>query len=187
MNRPLPDNIKSFPFLAELSFQDNEDDEPTGFVKAIVASLEVSDAFGRIVHAGAVGSQEVIVSSWGHNAIFGKEPVAVGRVFEDELKLRAELQYDMKDPDSWKAYRTVRKTRGIAHWSIAYDGEEMEERDGQLHFWAIDCMETSPVTRGASPGTRTIEVQDRSQIAQPGIGWLETAKLKAAIAARRMS
>ena len=185
--RPLPENVKSFPFLADLSFQDDENDAPTGEVTAIVASLEVADEYGRIVHAGAVGSQPVIVSSWGHNAMFGADPVAVGRVFEDDLLVRAELQYDLADPDSAKAYRTVRRTRGVAHWSIAYDSEEMEERQGQLHFWAIDCMETSPVTRGASPGTRTVIVQDRGRFLRPGAAWLETAKLKLEIASREMS
>ena len=185
--RPLPDNVKSFPFLAELSFLDGENEQPTGHVAAIVASLEVADDYGRIVHAGAVGSQPVIVSSWGHNALFGSDPVAVGRVYEDDLMLRAELRYDLDDPGSLKAYRTVRMTRGVAHWSIAYDGEEMEERQGQLHFWSIDCMETSPVTRGASPGTRTVMVQNRIRVMRPGAAWLETAKLNIEIAQREMS
>ena len=47
-------------------------------------------------------------------------------------------------------------------------------------------IETSPCARGASPGTRTVEVQDRSRILQPGAAWLEMAKMQAEIAARRM-
>ena len=188
MNRQLPEPLLSYQYTPELSFVDGVDDDgPSGLVRAVVATLEVADAYGRIIHAGAIGNQEVIISRWAHSAIFGEAPVGVGRVFEQDNRLMAELQYDMARADGRDAYQMVRNTGPLAQWSIAYDPEDMEERAGQWHFWAVDTMETSPCTRGASPGTRTIEVQDRSRVLRPGAAWLETAKLKLEIASREMA
>ena len=184
--RPLPTHLQSYQYVPELAFDMAEDDSPTGMVRAVVASLEVADSWGRIVHAGAVGSQEVIVSEWAHSAIWNDAPVGVGRVYEENNSLLAELQYDMEREAGKNAYTMVRGLGKLAQWSIAYDPAEMEERNGQIHFWAVDMIETSPCARGASPGTRTVEVQDRSRILQPGAAWLEMAKMQAEIAARRM-
>ena len=185
--RPLPQHMGSLDVMfSAMDFADDDNDEPTGFVAAVVASLEVADAYGRIVHVGSVGNQEIVISDWGHSAVFGKQPVATAVAFEEGQELHAHMHYDMSDPDSAKAYRTVRRNRNIQQWSIAYDGLDMEERGGQLHFWSLELMEGSPVLRGASPNTRTLQVQDRSRVLRPGSAWLETAKMKAEIAARRM-
>ena len=179
--------MRDFHFATQLAFDDSGE-RPTGRVTAVVASLEVADAYGRIVHAGAVGDQDVIISGWGHSAIWGTPPVGSGRVYESGDQLVAEIQYDLGLMAGAEAYRMLRSISGLAQWSIGYDPIEVEERAGQLHFWGIDMIEASPVARGASPGTHTVEVQNgegRTKFrADPA--WLETAKMKAAIAARRM-
>ena len=106
--RPLPTHLQSYQYVPELAFDMAEDDSPTGMVRAVVASLEVADSWGRIVHAGAVGSQEVIVSEWAHSAIWNDAPVGVGRVYEENNSLLAELQYDMEREAGKNAYTMVR-------------------------------------------------------------------------------
>lgn len=187
MKRELPNGLQAFPFTAELQIQAVEEGEdggaPLGIVTAMVATLEAEDAYGRIVHQGAIGAQNVLLSDWAHSAVFGSKPVGQGRVWEDGVQLLAEFRYDMDRAEGVDAYRMVAGLEGLAQWSIAYDPTEIEEdRRGLLHFWSVDMIEASPVGRGASPGTHTIEVQNG--IARPA-SFLAAARMKVEIAKRQ--
>ena len=174
MNFELPNGMQTFPFTAELQVLEtaaaDNDGAPLGIVKAMVATLEAEDAYGRIVHQGAVGAQNVLLSDWGHSSVWGTAPVGKGRVWEDGVQLMAEFQYDMDREAGVDAFRMVQSLGGIAQWSIAYDPTDIEEgRNGALHFYALDMIESSPVGRGASPGTHTIQLQQRNKTAGPAL------------------
>ena len=152
-------------------------DSDAGQVSAVVAMLETPDAKKRIIHVGAVESQEVLVSDWDHSSVFGKPPVGQGRIWEEGDVLRAELQYDMEREVGREAFQLVRSIGNLGHWSVAYEHVDTEVKDDISHFWSVKMMEVSPTGWPASQGTYTVHVQSKKEEPTSNPRW-ELAQMK---------
>ena len=138
-------------------------DGEQGRVSAVVAQLETPDSRNRVIHAGAVDTQDVLVSDWDHSALFNRAPVGTGRIWEDGDVLRAELQYDMERETGRDSFQLVKSIGALGHWSIGYEEVDMEVKNDQTHFWAVHMLEVSPTGWPASEGTYTVRTQSKRQ------------------------
>lgn len=155
--------VATYPFLARFDPEQmeakQEDGRYVGRVTAKVGNLEKPDASKRVIHAGAIGSQDVFLSKWMHSAVFGATPVGTGRVWEEGGNVMLEARYDMDRPDGVDAFLMVKSLGQIAQWSLGYRETDLQEDQGFLHFWGVDMIETSPVDRGAADDTKTVYIQ----------------------------
>lgn len=153
--------------------------EPDGIVKAVVSELGKVGRDGIIIAPGAVGDQQVVLSSWMHNATSWsspKEPVGDGAVREtgDEgaEKLLLEGRYWMDDPEGERAWKIVERLDWL-DWSITFVSEEPPEvryneeiDDITILYRKLRVFESSPVTLGGSFGTGTEELRQAARDAR---------------------
>lgn len=150
-------------------------DAEAGTVEALVAVTGNEDDGGDVIEPGAFefpeGRKAKIV--WSHDM-----QVLVGKVLEakellpGDLALPADLkagglgalwfklQFDLQDPDGFKAYRKVVFHDDLG-WSIGYqaDPSKIEKKDGRRHLGRVIVYEASPVTFGMNREARTLTVK----------------------------
>jgi hypothetical protein len=132
---------------------------------ARIARLNVVDHDPDVVMSGSVGSQDVVLSAWQHDSMRDRLPVGKGTVSEegDALILRGHYF----DTAAGRAtYETV-KAMGQTEWSWGYNALRSHPgtKDGvRVRFLdALDVFEASAVLRGASIGTRLLELEGLSK------------------------
>lgn len=142
-----------------------EEDENSGYVKAVIATLEVIDRQGDRIMAGAIGEQKVTLSAYGHSTIrSGRLPIGRGRVYEEGKKVYFEGYFFMDEEPSAATYRVIKKLSDIQEWSFSLHDIDYtikrEDRQYIFELTKITVKETSPVLRGAGIDTRTVEMKD---------------------------
>ena len=147
-------------------------DEPTGEVKAIIATLDVVDRHGDVLLPGSVGKQDVPISSYNHGSWpgfsgAGALPIGKGTVHEAKNQHGKHLVFEgslFVDMPAAAEHLTLLKNMGaMQQWSFQLSDVQggWEERDGHEVF-AIKKFtvgEVSPVLKAASIGTRTVSVK----------------------------
>lgn len=140
--------------------------DDAGTFEAVIATLGVIDHDGDVVEAGALAGQTVSLMP-AHDSMSvplgkasiverGDDVVAVGK-FNREVTAGKDwheaIKFDLEHPPE------------VQEWSWGYRVKEENQRAGQLNgvdvrfLSLIDLEEISPVLRGASIGTRTLEAK----------------------------
>ncbi len=142
--------------------------EEKGEVEAVICTLNVVDHDREVVLPGAIkDGTTVLLSSYGHSAVFGDAPVGRGkvRVVKDQALLNA--QFFMNTERGREAFETVKAIGPEGQWSIGFQPtkygtmtKEWSEKGAERLLAAIDLFECSPVIRGASPATGTLAVKE---------------------------
>lgn len=143
-------------------------DAETGRFEAVVATLNVVDHDKDIIVPSAIREgAKVVVSSFGHSAVFGERPAGKGRLTIAGNELVAKGQLFMSTTEG-------RDTRGYliemgedAEWSFGYipvqsrkpTGEEAKAGAERV-LLDLTSFEVSPVLMGAGIATRTLGVKD---------------------------
>ena len=127
---------------------------------------------GIIIKQGAVGEQDVILSSWLHNStswVNPVPPVGKGRVWEEKDKLHFEGRVWLDDPEGKKAWRILDEFEWL-DWSITFNAEERPESkydsvedEFVVIFSSLRVFEASPVPVGGSFGTGTEELRAQAR------------------------
>lgn len=140
-------------------------DEALGLVEADVNSTGVVDEHDDLVMPGAfdrtLASGRLPAVAWMHDPrrLCGQ---VLSAVVTPEGKLRARMQFDLDTPDGSYAYKMVSRGR-VREWSVGFDPVRMHftQRAGKqvTVIEDLDWVEVSPVLRGASPATGTLDVK----------------------------
>ena len=146
--------------------------DPDGSVRAIVSELGKIGRDGIVIKKGAVGEQNVVLSSWSHNSTSWSNPVPpVGRgmVKEDGDVLRMNGQVWLDDPEGKKAWRILDEMDWL-EWSITFaalqrpDVKYNEETDDFMVVYSeLRVFEASPVPIGGSYGTETEQLRQAAR------------------------
>lgn len=151
-------------------------DENEGIVEALVAVTGNVDDGGDIIVPGAFQFKRDPVIVWSHDLHGG--PIAKVLEHEELLPgdprlptdlmgkglgaLRFKMQFDLADPDSFKAYRKVVFHESMG-WSIGYavdpNGGFKMLGDGRRALLKITVWEGSPTTFGMNEEARTMSVK----------------------------
>ncbi len=139
-------------------------DDAAGTVEAVFATLNAVDHDGDRILPGAIGTQDVILSAYGHSSWHGELPVGKGRVFErgDQAVFRGSFFMDTDAGE--QTYRTVKNVDDLQEWSFALPEMDwqMVEEDGR-HIREIKRVvipEVSPVLLGAGVNTHTVSIKN---------------------------
>lgn len=140
-------------------------DEARGQVIAKFAQLNVIDHDGDVTIPGAFTSgQKVVVSAYGHDAVWGAQPAGKGVIREEDGWAVADIQFNMKTDLGRDAFHGVAFMDDQQEWSYGFDvaAADYGQHDGQnVRFLRdLDVFEVSPVTRGAGIGTHTVAAKD---------------------------
>ena len=141
-----------------------------GMVRALVAHIGTRNGNGNLYLKGSIGKQTVMISRWNHSAIMDSEPpVAWGSLEESGADVNLSVDYDLTDPRQAEAYRVIQAGGENLEWSIGLvpnrseyriildDNAEPDEYFTMEYAKAVS-NETSPVSAGADPDTRTISI-----------------------------
>lgn len=150
-----------------------------GEVRAIFATLDVEDRHGDIIKPRAIGSQRVLMSSYGHGSWGGffqppephAWPVGKGKTTEDKYKGEKVAIFEGKlFTDMDHALETLKLIKNVGdqqEWSfslqdIKADYQTDEDGSRRRIIKKTNVHEVSPVFQGAGIGTRTLSAKDRA-------------------------
>lgn len=149
---------------AEL-LKDTEGKE-TGEVLAKFGTVGVIDLDGDVIEKGAIGSQAVKISAFGHTSWLGALPVGKGVTEEKDDDLLARMSFFMDTTHGADHFRTVKGLGELGEWSFGFDIMEQRqptEEERQLGIRRVlkelDVFEVSPVLRGAGVDTQTLDAK----------------------------
>lgn len=166
------DQYKSFDVEeSESLFKAASDDKPEGYIKAVFATLDVTDKHGDVLLPGSVGKQFTDFYPWNHGLKFGfmgptqsgTEPIGQGKVYEEGNKaiFEGHLYMDIqKAADTYKLLKhRKRKQQYSMHLrNIKYIRGNRDGKDVYL-IKKFRVGEVSPVGVGAGIGTRTLSLK----------------------------
>jgi len=137
-----------------------------GRVTVRFATFGVKDLDGDIILPGAIGSQRVKVSAFGHESWKGALPVGVGKTRERGAEARADLQFFLNTTHGSAHFETLKGLGDLAEWSFGFDvvaaaqpDEEQRQAGVQRILKSLKVHELSPVLRGAGVGTQTLAIK----------------------------
>ena len=148
-------------------------DEERGEIEVVFATLGVVDAQGDRIASGAIGTQSVAISAFGHGSWFGELPVGKGVTFERDNEAIFQGQFFMDTEKGRETFKTVRNMAELQEWSFSLMDVEWalssKGEDAQVFdLTRIDVDEVSPVLRGAGVNTRTLAVKSGDSGAATG-------------------
>jgi hypothetical protein len=154
-----------------------------GVVVAQVATFGVKDLDGDVIEPGAIGTQRVRISAFGHESWNGALPVGTGTINEENGAAVARLNFFMDTTHGLAHFETIKGLGSLAEWSIAFDvvsrrAPTEEERGLGVRrvLKKLKVHEVSPVLRGAG-STRTLDVKcDACGVVVPGREELQRAQ-----------
>ena len=160
------------PLFARLNLVNVETTEE-GRLKAVVAHINQRNQNGYLYLPESIGTQPIMGSRWNHSAFLGyEEPVSLGTVIEDGALVSIDVQYDMDDPISARAFRRVRNNPD-SEYSVgvvpngAIDYRDEEDGNRTVIFHSLRVPEYSPVIMGADVDTYTVETNAVAIAAPP--------------------
>jgi hypothetical protein len=139
-----------------------------GEVLAIIATIGVVDSDGDVVTPSTFeDGWEVPVAYWGHT--YGQPPLGKARieVNESAREVRARCRFFIETQAGNEAVQTIMLMGEHGEWSWGF--KVLESHAGKLNgkrcrfLDAIELLEVSPVIKGASVGTRTIDAKGLSK------------------------
>jgi GNAT superfamily N-acetyltransferase len=153
-------------------------DAARGEVEAVFATIGVTDHDKDIIRPSAIKhGAKVIVSSYGHDAVFGKRPAGKGHIFIDGNKAGVRAKMFLNTTDGRETFEVLKEMGEDQEWSFGFvviDEEpptEAERKSGARRaLTKLDSFEVSPVIRGAGIGTRTLAVKQAdgdSEVVEP--------------------
>lgn len=137
--------------------------EDTGIFEAVFATLGVIDHDDDRILKGAIGSQDVVVSAYGHGSWHGELPVGKGRISERDNEGIVKGQFFLDTLAGKETYLTVKNLAEMQEWSFALpdmDWKMVQEGDREIReISRVSIPEVSPVLMGAGINTRTLAVK----------------------------
>lgn len=141
-------------------------DAEAGTVTALFSTFDVIDSDRDVVRPGSFkDGTDVVISAYGHGSWDGRLPVGTGTIKEtgDGAVLDGEFLLDTEHGRD--TFRTVKALadKGLGEWS--YSLENVKSSEGEWNgekariITSIDVREVSPVLRGASVDTRTLNAK----------------------------
>jgi hypothetical protein len=135
-----------------------------GEVLAVIATIGVVDSDGDVVTPTTFeDGWEVPVAYWGHT--YGQPPLGKARieVNESAREVRARCRFFIETQAGNEAVQTIMLMGERGEWSWGF--KLLESHAGKLNgkrcrfLDAIELLEVSPVIKGASVGTRTVDAK----------------------------
>jgi hypothetical protein len=142
-------------------------DASKGEVRAVVATMGVVDREGDIIMPTAIKSgTNVIVSSYGHDAVYGNRPVGKGVLGVKDGQAIFDGRLFLNTSDGRDTFEVLKEMGSAQEWSFGFMvmGEEvpndMQKKQGARRVLTkLDAFEVSPVLMGAGIGTQTLGVK----------------------------
>ena len=137
-----------------------------GFLKATFATLGVVDKDGDVVHKGAIGKQDVLISAYQHKSWDGALPVGKGRVYEKGDLAIFEGHFNMELQSGHDHYTALKFAPELAQFSWGFnttkhDYEKTDDGWLIMNIRETKIFEVSPVLVGAGVGTGVMEMKSR--------------------------
>ena len=139
-----------------------------GYLKAVFCTFGVKDKDGDIVHAGAVGKQDVLLSAYGHSSWRGKKPIGKGKVYEKGNEAIFEGHFNMEIQDAKETFSALKFAPEMSEFSwgfniTRYDYSKDEDDTSWygriLNIYETQIFEVSPVLLGAGYNTRVLDMK----------------------------
>ena len=167
------------------------EDAPGGYLKAVFCWFGEEDKDGDIIHAGAVGNQNVWLSAFGHTSWRGELPIGKGRVYEEGNKAVFEGHFNMAYDKAADTYSTMEFAPELMEFSWGFDITEYTYTDNggsawdrTLNIYKTTIYEVSPVLVGAGNNTGVEMLKARDVYAPPHLVTDETIASPAIVKAR---
>lgn len=139
-----------------------------GIVSAVIATFDVIDHDADVVTSKAIRDGSVCaISTWNHGSWNpGQPPIGVGVLRTTRTEAIVDARFFMKVQAGAETFEAIRNLMelGIGEWSWSLD--DIVSRPGQLgnrtvrFIDGVKVRECSPVMRGASINTRTLDAKD---------------------------
>lgn len=165
----MDDILETKVFRLEPVKADDDTDAPEGRVKALFVRFNDMDKDGDITLPGAIGKQDVVLASYGHN--YGSLPVGKGRIREEGDIGVFEGEFFTDTAGGSDTYRTLKQLGPLQEWSYMFRvddyrlrkpkaGENSIRYDGMIReFKKVTVKEVSPVMVGAGRETQTLDIK----------------------------
>jgi hypothetical protein len=146
-------------------------DADKGEVAADVCTLGVVDKDGDIVRRGALaGKAPVVMSAWGHDAMYGQRPAGKGTLVESGNRLHFEGRVFLNTTGGRETFEVLKEMGEDQEWSFGFrvtGWEEPSEDERKAGAWRVitkmDAFEVSPVLIGAGVDTGTTRIKAAAQ------------------------
>lgn len=141
-------------------------DEAQGLVTSKISTFGVIDSDGDVTSKSSfVDGQPVIMSAYNHQSWKGALPIGHGKVFTNSTEAIFEGQFLMNTTHGSDAFHTVKALSDVQlqEWSYSLRGikssQILVEGRKARHLDSFDVNEVSPVIKGASVDTRTLDIK----------------------------
>ena len=145
-----------------------DEDGPEGAVIARFANIGQRDSYNDTLKKGSIKKQNVYISHWNHSIMY-ELPAGIGAIgVNDDQDGIFKGQFWLDTFNGEQSYRVVKNTREYSkkhmEWSFYFyiiDEEPIDYEDGTSGFLIrkTDIFEVSPVFRGASASTATLDLK----------------------------
>jgi phage head maturation protease len=161
-------------------------DAEKGEVEAIVATLGVVDKDEDIITTDAIkDGSKVLMSAYGHDAVFGARPAGKGALFITGDKVVFKGRAFLTTTDGRDTFEVLKEMGSDQEWSFGFrvlgaevPSDEQRKQGARRILTKLDCFEVSPVIIGAGVGTRTTGVKAAESVPVPDPA-IEAAPLEA--------
>lgn len=149
-------------------------DAAKGEVEAIFATLGVTDRDEDIIRKGAIpDGAKVVISSYGHDAVYGARPAGKGVIVINGNKAGVRGKIFLNTTDGRDTFEVLKEMGEDQEWSFGFrvleweNPTEAERKSGARRaLTKLDAFEVSPVMVAAGVGTRTTSVKEHTPNAQ---------------------
>ena len=161
---PQPDKTQSTKSFGGFEIKDAE----KGEVEAVVATYGVVDKDKDIIRKGAIeDGATVLMSRYGHDAVFGNQPVGKGKIYSEGDKAIFKGKLFMGTQAGRETFEVLKEVGSWQQWSFGFrtlgaetPSDEESKAGARQILTKLDAFEVSPVIIGAGVGTRTLAVKE---------------------------
>ena len=123
----------------DVVFLKEGEEENKGYLKAVIATTGVVDRHGDRLVKGAVGSQDVVLSAYGHGTIKnGELPIGRGKVYEEDDKVYFEGRFFMDIQKAAETYDVVKRVADLQEYSFSLHDIDYELVKEDSRVWFSD-------------------------------------------------
>lgn len=145
-------------------------DAAKGEVTAVFSTLDVLDHDKDVVRKGSFeDGAAVVISAYGHQSWKGKLPVGKGWIREDGDEVILDAKFFLGTSHGHDTFETVKELAedGLGEWSYSLESVEATKGDWDGErariITKLSVREVSPVLRGSSIGTHTVDAKAAAQ------------------------
>jgi len=155
----------------------------TGEFSALFAPFNKIDLQGDLTLPGAFGTQNVVISGYGHGSSIGVAlPVGKGTIHDGETGGIVEGKFFLNTTAGKDTYTIVKELGDLQEWSYSLPEIDYEMRtiDGQSVrvLKKIRVKEVSPVMIGAGIGTTTLSIKAAGGADSVQASWVRFQKTR---------